>query len=463
MRNKISILRIIGVIASVCLAMSACTLPRVRYGGIVRGVVYADQNGNGVIDASEGPLTGATVQLNGCGPDLSTTTGADGMFSFTNLPEGSCLVSVTKGGWIFSGSYPSLGYPVPVASNPDLPTSFSLFMAPVMGITPAATAVPGSTDTIPPVPSPTPAGPILVPSDTPIVPTATSSNPMLLPRGDAVNCRFGPGTDFLTVGALKVGNSEPILGTIPDRSWWQIQNPQDIAGHFCWVADGVILTSGDLTRVPVVPVPVGLVTAVAVDPIATINGICHMPNVYDPHGSITTNGPTTVVYHWEIWRGGAIFRATSDTTLAFAGASTQAIDPGSDHGDCGDYIAKLIVTSPNNLSAQQSFSIVAATVTGVTVDPIATIHGLCHMPNVYNPRGSITTNGPATVVYRWEIWRDGVIFRSPGDTTLVFGSASTQALDPGVDHGDCGNYIAKLIVTSPNSVSTQQSFAIVEP
>jgi uncharacterized protein YraI len=499
MKSRFELYRAVAGIAVVCLVASACV--PVRYGGIVRGVVYADLNGSGTIEAGEGPLQGATVHLNDCGPATSQITDVEGRFNFINLPEGTCHVSVSKGGWEFTGSYPSLGYPVPVASNPDLPTAFSLFMGPVMdfiptdtasptpvaspSLEPSATSVPSYTPTLPPtlvpsatpveptatatlpptlVPSPTPVEPTATATATPVVATATSSEPMLTPREAAVNCRFGPGVEFLTVGALKAGKIVPILGTNSARSWWQIQNPLDIAGHYCWVADSVVLTSGDLSRVPVVPIPVGLVIEVSVDPFpATIYGFCHEPNAFGPRGSITTNGPASVIYHWEIWKDGSLYHATSDATLAFASASTQSLDPGADHGDCGSYVVKLIVTSPNSMSAQQSFTIAAARVTSVTVQPIATLHGYCHEPNAFNPLGSITTNGPASVVYHWEIWKDGSLYHATSDASLAFASASTKSLNPGADHGDCGNYVVKLIVTSPNSKSAQQSFTIVEP
>jgi len=305
--------------------------------------------------------------------------------------------------------------------------------------------------------------PTETPANTPAMPTPTLSAPMVTPKDVAVNCRFGPGANFASVGALKTGATVSILGTNSDQSWWMIQNPQDVAGQYCWVADSVVITSGDLSKVPIKPIPAALVTGVSVDPISNIYGACGGPNAYDPQGSITTNGPTTVTYHWEIWRGGSLYHKTADETLVFSSASTQTVNPGSDHGDCDNYVAKLIVTSPNSLSAQQSFSIMAATVTKVHVDPIATIHGFCQQPNPFDPQGTITTNGPATVVYHWEILLNGGAYHATSDTMLNFGSASTQTLNPGSDHGDCGSYTVKLIVSSPNSISDQQSFTIVSP
>jgi len=324
------------------------------------------------------------------------------------------------------------------------------------------TTVPATSTPLTP-PTETPIIPTASPTITPTLPTPTSSTPMLTPSSAAVNCRYGPSADFLAVGGLKVGSTVPILGTNSDQSWWMIQNPQDVAGQYCWVANSVVITSGDLSKVPIKPIPAAQVTAVTVDPISNIYGACGGPNAYDPQGSITTNGPTTVTYHWEIWRGGSLYHKTADETLAFSSASTQTVNPGSDHGDCDNYIAKLIITSPNSMSAQQSFSIAASGVTKVHVDPIATIHGFCQGPNAFDPQGTITTNGPATVVYHWEILFNGGAYHATGDTTLNFGSASTQTLNPGSDKGDCGNYTVKLIVTSPNSISDQQSFTIVQP
>ncbi len=97
----------------------------------IGGAVFADQNGNGLQDSAEGPLDGVKVTLKGCGPDMTQTTGTDGTFQFVNVPPGSCTLEVSKAGWAFSGSSPNLGYPLPVASNPSLPTNVGILMAPL--------------------------------------------------------------------------------------------------------------------------------------------------------------------------------------------------------------------------------------------------------------------------------------------------------------------------------------------
>ncbi len=354
MSKKELSVRLLCVTVIAGFALASCVPATPASGGIVQGAVYGDLNGNGTIDPGEVVLEGAEVTLADCGPNQTQVTAADGLFNFNNLPAGTCHVSVTKAGWIFSGSYPALTYPIPVASNPALPTSFSLFMAPVIGSTPSETPTPlGPTDT------PTAASSS---TDTPTAaPIPTSTKPMVTPKADAANCRFGPEYGFLSVGGLNVGSTVPIHATIADKSWWQIESPQDL-GTFCWVSAAVTNTFGDLSLVPIVPIPTGLVTAVAVTVSsgAVLHGFCGGPNVVSFQVSITTNGPATVVYHISIYNSDGSFRnSPGDATLTFASASTQTFDPGGAYKtDCGDFYIKAIATSPNSASAQANWSVV---------------------------------------------------------------------------------------------------------
>jgi uncharacterized protein YgiM (DUF1202 family) len=183
---------------------------------------------------------------------------------------------------------------------------------------------------------------------------------MVTPSTVNANCRFGPGTDFLSVGALMVGQTVPILGTISDRTWWQIDNPW-AAGTKCWVSNAVTSTSGDLSKVPVLSIPTGLVTDVTIRTPAVVHGTCGGPNPTSFKLSITTNGPATVIYHLEIYNSdGSLRNKTADTTLAFASASTQTFDPGGAYKtDCGSFKIKAVVTSPNSKSGQASWSVVS--------------------------------------------------------------------------------------------------------
>ncbi len=333
------------LIQSACSLSTSTATATTASGGVVKGVVYQDTNGNGTIESGEGPLDGVQVTLADCGPVQNQLTGADGMFNFTNLPAGTCHVTVAKTGWHFSGSFPSLTYPFPAASDPSLPTAFSLYMAPDGT---SATESPAiiATDTF--TPSPT------------IMDTATPSVAMISPSSADANCRFGPGTAYLSVGALRVGQTVPILGTISDKSWWQIENPLAI-GTQCWVSGAVATTSGDLTAVPILPIPTGLVTDVTITTPSVVHGFCGGPNPTNFSLSITTNGPATVVYHLEIYNGdGSLRNQTDDATLDFSSASTQTFDPGGAYKtDCGNYKIKAIVTSPNMLSGEASWSVVS--------------------------------------------------------------------------------------------------------
>jgi len=73
--------------------------------------------------------------------------------------------------------------------------------------------------------------------------------------------------------------------------------------------------------------------------------------------------------------------------------------------------------------------------------------------------GNITTNGPATVKYHWEINGTQVM----AESTLVFSSASTQSANIDAYPVNCGNYVAKLLVTSPNAITAESSFSLSVP
>ena len=67
-------------------------------------------------------------------------------------------------------------------------------------------------------------------------------------------------------------------------------------------------------------------------------------------GSIMTDGPATVRYHWEI--SGAASTSTSETTLVVPSASMQTVNLIGFVVNCGHYVARLVITSPNVMSAQ---------------------------------------------------------------------------------------------------------------
>jgi uncharacterized protein YraI len=238
----------------------------------------------------------------------------------------------------------------PATSTPILITITPLLLTntPEWTIVPTNTTLPVITESPTPVLTSTPAF------------TATSSVAMITPNtGQDVNCRFGPSMDYLGTGALKVGSSVPILGKLANQSWWQIESSWT-PGTYCWVSASVTAASGNLSAVPVKSAPGGLVTAVSISAPATIHGHCAGPNPTSFEVSITTNGPASVSYHLAIYNGdGSLRHQTADETRAFTAASTQTFDPsGVYKTDCGDYYAKVIVTSPNEMSAQVDWTVV---------------------------------------------------------------------------------------------------------
>jgi hypothetical protein len=261
-----------------------------------------------------------------------------------------------------------------ILSACDLPKATPPVIINPVGSTSTPTVVPGSLTEVPTVASvppsavpptgvpPTAVPPTAVPP-TAVPPTTVPTTPELTPIDKDVNCRFGPSTNFLSVGFVKVGQTVPIHGTIPDHSWWQIQNPQDVAGHFCWVGGSVVKTLGDISLVAVVAIPTALVTdvTVSVSPGSVVHGTCGGPNPVSFSVSITTNGPTSVGYYIQIFNSDNTNRTPQlPATLTFASASTQTFDPGgSYHTDCGSYYIKAVVTSPNSLSAKADWKVVS--------------------------------------------------------------------------------------------------------
>src|SRR5439155_521270 len=66
--------------------------------GSLSGTVFQDVNGNGVIDPADTRLAGASVSVFVLGqnfPSFTTTTGANGVYTFSNLPPGTYRVVQT--------------------------------------------------------------------------------------------------------------------------------------------------------------------------------------------------------------------------------------------------------------------------------------------------------------------------------------------------------------------------------
>jgi hypothetical protein len=225
------------------------------------------------------------------------------------------------------------------SSAPGTPTATIL---PATNTVPASTLIPSNT----PLPSSTPP-PTLI--STPTVPVAS-------PKDVAVNCRFGPGTAWVAISALNVGQSSQIVGKNFDGSWWYIVDPFS-SGRNCWVSVSVTNASGNLASIPVVDAPRASVTnvSVRVDPsTVSVTGCTGTPPVIKFIGTIEVNGPARVTWHFESQQGGTFSSQTTDFD-AF-GSRDVSMDYPPPLTAC-TYWVRLVVTEPNSLQSEARYTI----------------------------------------------------------------------------------------------------------
>jgi hypothetical protein len=207
---------------------------------------------------------------------------------------------------------------------------------------PAVTATPSQT----PLPSETPSP----------TPTSTPTIPIAWPVDKGVNCRFGPGKEWMITGALLPGQTATVKGRFGDFSWLYVVTPNDPDSP-CWVAASVINTAGNLSALQVLEEPQAYVIdmKLRLDP-ETIN----LPACTDPvqpitiRGTIQTNGPAVVKWHFETQAGGAL----ADQQTRFSSADSKGVEgtyspaPGA-----GTFWVRLVVASPNQKAAEAKYQI----------------------------------------------------------------------------------------------------------
>lgn len=348
---------LVSLVASSCAGAPAAAPTAAPSGGVIQGVVYNDLNQNGQIDPGEKPLEGVSVSVSGCGSDQTMVTGADGVFEFSGLlpAASSCTILAIRAGWTFSGSFPSLGYPLVVPLPAGRTTVISLYLAPAQGAAPVMATPP-----LMPTPAPTSTPLITVApafTNTPLV-GSSLSNPMLTAVNININCLYGPGDGYDMVGVLVKDLAVPIEASNNDQTWWEIQNPWS-PGTSCWVSRAVTRTSGDTTQLPKVNAPAGLVTKIRVSATPLIHGTCGTQNLNTLTGLITTNGPAFVVYHWEIASPGGFNRhALADQTVSVPYNTTVTLTQDFSR-DCGNFVGYLVITSPNSKTGQTEWEVVS--------------------------------------------------------------------------------------------------------
>lgn len=214
-----------------------------------------------------------------------------------------------------------------------------------------------------PVPSATQPLPTNVPTETPLPtitppPTLTSTPtiPIAFPKDVSVNCRFGPGTGWIVISGLTVGQTAQITGKSSDFNWWYIIDPLN-GSRSCWVAASVTNTAGNLSVIPVVETPKASVTKVTVqiDPTTISVGGCVGPITPSKiKGTIETNGPASVKWYFETQQGGAM---STQTTEFDAFGSKEVTAEYTPPLIAGSYWVRLIVTSPNSIQAETTYKI----------------------------------------------------------------------------------------------------------
>jgi SH3-like domain-containing protein len=195
-----------------------------------------------------------------------------------------------------------------------------------------------------------------VPTDTPtITPTPTPSVPMVTTKDKSVNCRFGPGQEYVPIGSgLAVGASTQILGKSIDGGWWLVQNPS--GGNNCWVAGSVTVASGNLLGLLAVAAPLAYVTNVTIkaDPAKIEVPGCVFPVSIGYQGTITVNGPVKVQWHWELSEG----VSSPPDNINFTTFGSETLEDHYHVGAEGNYWVRLVVTSPNSMVAEAKYKAV---------------------------------------------------------------------------------------------------------
>ncbi len=216
-------------------------------------------------------------------------------------------------------------------------------------------------------PSPTQPPPTETPTQTPLptntpLPTTTSTPtvPTASAKDVAVNCRLGPGIAWLVLSALNIGQTSQIVGKNSDGTWWYIVDPSSSSRN-CWVSVSVTNASGNLANIPVVQTPKASVTKVTVDvspsTVSVPGPACAGPvPQIQIEGTIETNGPTSVQWHFETQQGGAMTTQTTEFDTFGSKTFTAAYTPLLPV-TAGTYWVRLIVTSPNDAQSEVKYTI----------------------------------------------------------------------------------------------------------
>jgi hypothetical protein len=175
-------------------------------------------------------------------------------------------------------------------------------------------------------------------------------------------CMTGPDVIYDKVFILYVGQTAEVIGKDAYGVYWVIKNPKNPAVT-CWLWAYYATVTGDASQLPVItppptPTPApGMVTNVTLTVSKSIiHGDCTFTNYVTV--TITTNGPTMVHYILKKYLNG-VELTTSENDMNFSAAGAQSSQIVISLHTCGTYGFKVIVTSPNSMTAQGGFQVVS--------------------------------------------------------------------------------------------------------
>jgi hypothetical protein len=212
-----------------------------------------------------------------------------------------------------------------------------------------------TTKNTPPPPTPETAPTIQsTPTPTLVPPTPTPVEISVQVTAELANCRFGPGTVYLTMNEISSGRALIAVGRDDTSMWWLVEDPIN-PGGFCWVSGEVTDEQGDIQQLPIVAAPLVTVTKLdlRVEPNRIVVNCTEFPQTVFFEATITTNGPTLLTWQWEASTG-----VVSDVgTLIYEEAGTQVINEFYRINAPNEYWVKLKILTPNEMEQQVTFPV----------------------------------------------------------------------------------------------------------
>ena|GEM_PF-2602777 len=200
------------------------------------------------------------------------------------------------------------------------------------------------------------------------------------------------------------------------------------------------------------PVPFAVTSATAVVDPTNFTGSCPSPFTFT--ATIVANGPGTVTYIWESLNSSGYYDKSNVQSIIFdaAGTKTATLHWDLKASDSGQH--RVHILTPNDLMSVPVYYelncggglLVTGLVVGVDKFPYT---GPC--PKTINFWGTISTNGPGTVIYRWE--------RSDGSATtpetLTYTAAGSKTVTNTWILGE-GTAWQRLHVLPPDEMTSSQ-------